>query len=177
MLRVPRLADVQGTIEAHEADLPLVIRTARGFGQIMFVAADLDRPPLDKWPDRPMLVAKLLDMPTGHGEESEEGTAMMHFGYSDLSGQLRSALDRFDGVRLAPFWLVAGLIVAYLLLIGPGDYFFLRKVVGRMGWTWLTFPAVVLLVCLGAYLWRTGSRGTRSRSTRPTWWTWTPPRA
>ena len=59
----------------------------------MFVAADLDRPPLDKWPDRPMLVAKLLDMPTGHGEESEEGTAMMHFGYSDLSGQLRSALD------------------------------------------------------------------------------------
>ena len=47
VLRVPRLADVQGTVEAHEADLPLVIRTARGFGQIIFVAADLDRPPLD----------------------------------------------------------------------------------------------------------------------------------
>ena len=152
VLRVPRLADVQGMIEAQEADLPLVIRTPRGFGQILFVAADLDRPPLDKWPDRPMLVAKLLDMPTGHGEESEEVTAMMHFGYSDLSGQLRSALDCFDGVRLAPFWLVAGLIVVYLLLIGPGDYLFLRKVVGRMDWTWLTFPAVVLLVCLGAYL-------------------------
>ena len=91
-------------------------------------------------------------MPTGHGEESEENTAMMHFGYSDLAGQLRSALDRFGGVRLAPFWLVAALIVAYLLLIGPGDYFFLRKVVGRMGWTWLTFPLVVLLVCLGAYI-------------------------
>ena len=45
-LRVPRLADVQGTVEAREADLPLVVRTARGFGQVIFVAADLDQPPL-----------------------------------------------------------------------------------------------------------------------------------
>ena len=177
-LRVPRLADVQGTIEAREADLPLVVRTARGFGQVMFVAADLDQPPLDKWPDRPLLVAKLLDMPTGHGEESEESTAMMHFGYSDLSGQLRSALDRFAGVRLAPFWLVAGLIVAYLLLIGPGDYFFLRKLVGRMDWTWLTFPLVVLLVCAGGLPAGLSAQGrSDSRSTRPIWWTWTRPRA
>ena len=62
-LRVPRLADVQGTIEAAEADLPLVIRTPRGFGQVIFLAADLDEPPLSKWSDRPLLVAKLLDMP------------------------------------------------------------------------------------------------------------------
>ena len=159
MLRVPRLADVQGTVEAREADLPLVVRTARGFGQIIFLAADLDEPPLDKWPDRPLLVAKLLDMPTGRGEESEESTAMMHFGYSDLSGQLRSALDRFAGVRLAPFWLVAGLIVVYLLLIGPGDYFFLRKLVGRMEWTWLTFPLAWCCWCAwGPTSWPTGSR-------------------
>ncbi len=151
MLRVPRLADVQGTIEAREADVPLVIRTPRGFGQIICLAADLDQPPLDKWPDRPLLVAKLLDRSTGHGEESEEGAAMMHLGFGDLSGQLRSALDSFTGVRLAPFWLVAGLIAGYLLLIGPGDYFFLRKLVGRMAWTWLTFPLLVVLVCAGSY--------------------------
>ena len=152
VLRAPRLADVQGMVEAREADLPLVVRTARGFGQIIFVAVDLDEPPLSKWSDRPMLAARLLDMPTGDTEESEESAAMMHFGYSDISGQLRSALDRFSGVRLAPFWLVAGLIAAYLLLIGPGDYFFLRKLVGRMEWTWLTFPLIVLLACLGAYV-------------------------
>ena len=33
VLRVPRLIDVQGTVEAHEADLPLVIRTARVLGK------------------------------------------------------------------------------------------------------------------------------------------------
>ncbi len=152
VLRAARLADVQGLVEAREADLPLVVRTARGFGQVIFIAVDLDEPPLSQWSDRPMLAARLLDMPTGGAEESEESAAMMHFGYSDISGQLRSALDRFSGVRLAPFWLVAGLIAAYLLLIGPGDYFFLRKLVGRMEWTWLTFPLIVLLACLGAYL-------------------------
>ncbi len=152
LLRVPRLADLQGVVEAREADLPLVVRTARGFGQIIFVAADLDQPPLKNWSDRPMLVARLLDLSTGRSGESEEGTAMMHFGYSDLSGQLRSALDCFTGVRLIPFWLVAGLVVVYLLLIGPGDYFFLRKLVGRMAWTWLSFPLVVLLASLGAYV-------------------------
>ena len=41
VMRVPQLADVQGTVEAAEADLPLVVRTARGFGQVIFVAGDL----------------------------------------------------------------------------------------------------------------------------------------
>ena len=151
-MRVPYLTDVQGTIEVREADLPLVVRTVRGFGQIIFLAADLDQTPLDTWHDRPMLVAKLLDMPTGNADESDESKAMMHFGFGDMSGQLRSALDSFTGVHIAPFWLVAGLIVVYLLLIGPGDYFFLRRLIGRMGWTWFTFPLIVLLMCAGAYL-------------------------
>ena len=151
-LRVPRLVDVQGTVEAREADLPLVVRTPRGFGQVIFLAADLDQPPLDNWPDRPLLVAKLLDRPTGHGEEAEEGAAMMHYGYADLSGQLRSALDPSPACGWPRSGWSPGLIVGYLLLIGPGDYFFLRKLVGRMEWTWLSFPLVVVLAVLGAYV-------------------------
>ncbi len=162
-MRVPRLVDVQGTVEAREADLPLVVRTVRGFGQIVFLAADLDEPPLKAWHDRPMLTAKLLDMPTSSADESDESKAMMHFGFGDISGQLRSALDSFSEVRIAPFWLVAGLIVVYLLLIGPGDFFFLRRLVGRMGWTWFTFPLIVLLVCTGAYLLAYRLKGDRLR--------------
>jgi hypothetical protein len=151
-MRVPRLADVEGAVEVAESDLPLVVRTARGFGQVIFVAGDLDRAPLGKWSDRPRLMARLLDQPTDRVKESSEDAAMMHYGYTDMAGQIRSALDRFTGVRQAPFWFVAGLIVVYILLIGPGDYFFLRKVVKRMEWTWLTFPAIVVAVSLGAYV-------------------------
>ena len=151
-MSMSRLVDIQGVVEASDNGQPLVIRTARGFGQVIFVAVDLDQLPLSEWSDRPMLVARLLDMPTSRVEEPKEDASMMRPGYGDLSGQLRSALDRFSGVRLVPFWLVAGLIIVYILLIGPGDYFFLRKVVGRMEWTWLTFPAIVGLVCVGAYV-------------------------
>ena len=66
------LSDVQGTVEASDADLPLVIRTARGFGQVIFFAGDLDEPPLRAWPDRPLLVGRLLDLPAGRTTEAGE---------------------------------------------------------------------------------------------------------
>jgi hypothetical protein len=36
-------------------------------------------------------------------------------------------------------------------LIGPGDYFFLKKVLKRMELTWITFPTIVVTVSLVAY--------------------------
>ena len=42
-------------------------------------------------------------------------------------------------------------IFLYILVIGPLDYFFLKKVVKRLEWTWITFPAVVLVASAIAY--------------------------
>ena len=70
---------------------------------------------------------------------------------SDLSSQLRVALEQFPGVKLIPFGWVAFFIFLYILLIGPGDYFFLKKVLKRMELTWITFPAIVVTVSLVAY--------------------------
>jgi hypothetical protein len=160
-LSVPRLRDAEGIVEARELDLPLVIRTARGLGQVVFLAADLDQPPLSRWSDAALLAARLLDLPTDRLPRVEERSTGVTFGYHDMAGQLRSALDQFDDVRLVPFWGVAGLLIAYILLIGPADYFFLRKVVGRMRWTWLTFPAVVLALSVAAWLLAHGLKGDR----------------
>ena len=151
-LRSPKLVEIQGIVEAREADLPLVIRTPHGLGQIIFVAADLDLEPLSKWADRPLFLAKLLDLPAGRSGEPTGNAALTHYAYTDLSGQLRSALDRFSGVQVIPFSLVAMMIILYILLIGPGDYFFLRKIVRRMEWTWLTFPAIVLVISGATYI-------------------------
>ena len=151
-IRVPHLVEVDGKIEAADGQLPLVIRGARGFGQVTFVAAALDRPPLAEWEDRSLLTGKLLGYPATPGDEDEEGTALMHYGYTDLSGQLRSALDQFPSVWVVPFWLVVGLVVLYVLAIGPGDYFLLRKVVGRMQLTWITFPLIVVAFSATAYV-------------------------
>src|SRR5262249_14843356 len=77
---------------------------------------------------------------------------MYQEGVSDLASQLRQALEQFPGVKLVPFGWVAFFIFLYILLIGPGDYFFLKKVVKRMELTWVTFPLIVLTVSLAAYL-------------------------
>ncbi|MGW8256076.1 MAG: hypothetical protein ACWGMZ_01175 [Thermoguttaceae bacterium] len=150
-LKAPKLAHIQGVVEAQEADLPLIIRTPRGLGQIVFVAADLDQAPLKDWSDRNLLLAKLLDLPISADEEFTQGAALSHFGYIDLAGQLRSALDSYPGVSVIPFSVIAAALIFYLLLIGPGDYFFLRKIVRRMQWTWLSFPLIILLFCAAAY--------------------------
>ena len=49
------------------------------------------------------------------------------------------------------FGWVALLIVLYILLIGPIEYFFLKRVLGRLELTWITFPIIVLTVSLAAY--------------------------
>lgn len=165
-LRVPQLTAVSGRIEAREADLPLVVRQARRLGVVVFLAADPERKPLSGWSDRGMLVGKLLNLPAP-AADIQESRAILQFGYSDLAGQLRSALDHFPHVRLDPkwtFWTVLGLALVFLILVGPGDYALLRGLIGRMGWTWLTFPLVVVAFGAGAYALATWSHGRQSHA-------------
>lgn len=147
---VPRLKDVRGTVEAWEADLPVIIRARYGFGQVVFVAVDLDVAPLKGWGDRRLLVAKLLGVSSKAEERIRDNSAIMRLGFDDISGQLRSAMDEFTGVRLVPFGVVVAGILLYIVLIGPVDYFLLRRF-GRLEWTWFTFPLVAVAFSLAAY--------------------------
>ncbi|MGA2255862.1 MAG: hypothetical protein ABSG53_14545, partial [Thermoguttaceae bacterium] len=150
-LPTPRLTDVQGKIEAHEADLPLVIRKPQGLGQVVFVATDLDRGPIGDWNDRSLLIAAILNLPANEQADTTIDP-VQSYGYNDLAGQLRSALDVPRDVHLVPFFVVALLVIVYILLIGPGDYFLLRRVGRGMQWTWVTFPAIVVIFAAGAYV-------------------------
>lgn len=142
-----QLDDLCGVVEAQEGKLAMVVNRALGSGHVVFFAAALDRAPLALWKDRPLLAARLLGLPVSPVDETHEGSAVMHFGYDDLAGQLRSALDRFRGVGVASFSLVAILILAYIAVVGPADYYLLRRFGRRMGLTWVTFPLVVLAFC------------------------------
>jgi hypothetical protein len=151
-------------LDAAEGRLPTIVRCPYGLGQVVFVAVDLDRAPFDQWSGRPSLVAKLLsdDTPGRRAEAGESGRAsqVVHVGYDDLTGQLRGALDQFVGVSRVEFSWIAGLIVLYVLLIGPADYWLLRKF-HRPHWTWVTFPVLVLLFCALAGVLSTSRSGHR----------------
>lgn len=153
-LDVPQLSDVRGLVEVNEGDeLPLVVRSPYGFGEVVFVALDLDRAPLVRWADRGKFVAKLLRMPLKTEGPADAATQpIFNNSAGDISAQLARALDEFVGVKIAPFSLVALLIAGYILLIGPVDYWLVKRVFKRMELTWITFPLIVVTVSAGAYL-------------------------
>jgi len=145
------LDDVRGNLELFDIGVngrrPMVVRAPSGFGRIVFVAFDLDQAPLSEWEGRSRMAVKLI-----RGESAQEKLAtarqqsgqVSHVGYHDLVGQLRGALDQFENVSFVAFSVVATLILVYIILIGPADFFFLKNVVGRMQLTWVTFPVIVV---------------------------------
>ena len=150
--------DLKGQVQVWErsagVDRPMIVRHCHGFGQLVFVAVDLDVSPIAEWQGRDQLLVRLLEWTldaSSAPQRAGSGGAVRHAGYVDLAGQLRNAMEHFSQVTFIPFWFVAALMVAYLLLVGPVDYFFLKRVIGRMEWTWLTFPFVVVGFSVGAY--------------------------
>ena len=146
-----------GKVLSETANIPLVIRGPAGFGRVTLVALSTSEKPFSEWPDRPSFWLRAVDIRRqSGGESSPANPAMMsnrlfQSGISDLSTQLHAALEQFPGVKLIPFGWVAFFIFIYILLIGPGDYFLLKKVFKRMELTWITFPLIVLTVSSVAY--------------------------
>ena len=134
-------------------DRAMITQYSFGFGEITFVALDLDRAPLLHWPARPRLLARLLQT---RGDDEDSATSgqstgqLTHVGYDDISGQLRAALDQYSHVTLVRFSWVAGLLVLYILLVGPVDFLGLSRL-RRPHWTWVTFPLIVVAFCLLAF--------------------------
>ncbi len=155
-LTVPVLADEQWGRNVVQSSVPLIARRPHGFGEVIFVALDLDRPPLARWPGRAALLTRLLNRKEGVPPAAETGESalqgqLLHVGVSDLAGQLKEALDQFTGIRPVSFVLIAGLALLYIALIGPLDYVLVRKVFRRPELTWVTFPTMVLVFSLATY--------------------------
>ena len=152
-----KLEDVEargGRVLAQTLSTPLVVRGPYGFGRVTLVALDVDAKPFSAWPDRNLFWVKALDLKTPAGAAGINPAASQQIfnqNVSDLSTLVRRSLDQFRGMTVIPFGWVAGFIALYILLIGPGDYFFLKKVLKRMELTWITFPTIVVAVSLIAY--------------------------
>ena len=140
--------------------LPLVVQVPLGLGRITVVAFDLDASPFrdnDKRPEfwdwllrkagseKSALAPDKYDpgslVPGGSPTASEDG----------ITYALRQHVDTFEAVPVISFGWVALFIVLYTLLIGPVEYLFLKKIVGRLELTWITFPIIVLSVSAAAY--------------------------
>lgn len=135
------------------ADHPLIMHWIHGFGRVSFICLDFTSEPLVSWDGRRRLLTLALDA-TAEAPSESAGTRVgrvSHIGFTDIVGQLRAAMDQFKRVSFITFTLVALLVGLFILAIGPGDFLFLRRIVGRMELTWLTFSLICLAFCLLAW--------------------------
>lgn len=135
---------------------PTVVQAAYGLGRVSLVAFDLDRSPFLDYEDR----AKFWDhvLRECGSERAAQGTNKANAGYygrdvqeDELATEVRQHTDSFASVPVISFGWVALFIVLYTLLIGPVEYYVLKKVFKRLELTWITFPVIVLTVSAVAY--------------------------
>ena len=134
---------------------PLIARVKYGMGQIIYVAFSLEDPVFGQWQGRHDFLRKFLATYAPRtGQDAPNQPNFMPRGRigdaGDITGQLYNALDNFD-VRVIPFGFVAVFIVLYVVVVGPLEFVLLKYVFGRLEWTWITFPTVVLGVSIVAY--------------------------
>jgi len=126
-----------------------------GFGQVTLLAVDIEQSEFTTWNGTRNLIRNILLLAQKEqvSNNLSSGGELAHSGYDDLAGQLRAALDQFEGqgVWFIPFELLFLFGALYLLLITVGDYFLLRRLRGKMELTWFTFPLMVILCSVGIY--------------------------
>jgi hypothetical protein len=130
---------------------PLAVQGAHGLGRVTVFGFDLDRLPFSEWGKRAQFWENLVNQ-TGYvlppiGKLERYGSTR----YDEFSASLQGSLDFFEGIPVVSFGWVALFILIYIILIGPVDYLFLKKVIRRLEWTWVTFPVIVITVSAAAY--------------------------
>ncbi|HCO27572.1 MAG TPA: hypothetical protein DIT97_32930, partial [Gimesia maris] len=73
------------------------------------------------------------------------GKRISQTGISELETQLFHSQQTFPGIERPSHWWVMALILIYLLVIGPLDYFLVHRVLKKPHITWFTFPAMVFI--------------------------------
>ncbi|MBA4192123.1 MAG: hypothetical protein C0467_29450 [Planctomycetaceae bacterium] len=131
-------------------------QSAFGLGKVTVIGLDLDRAPFTEFPSRPefwdwVLYEGGANRASGGDGKARPTTGSLTEDEDEAAVALRTHIDTFDGVPVVSFGWVAMLIVFYILLIGPVEYYFLKRVLGRLELTWITFPIIVLTVSLAAY--------------------------
>jgi hypothetical protein len=73
-------------------------------------------------------------------------------------GQLVNAVSQLPALALPPIGGLLGLLLGYIVLIGPVNYLVLRRL-DRREWAWITMPILIVVFAAGAYAFGASLRG------------------
>ncbi len=127
-----------GRVIASAGGVPLAIESSYGRGEITLLTFSPERLPFTAWKNKDWLWALIAKVPV----RFYESTDFNQWGFS--SDSVLGAMIESTQVRKVPLMGLVGLLIVYLVIIGPVDQLVLRRMNKQM-LTWVTFPCYVLL--------------------------------
>lgn len=136
---------------------PLVSEASYGLGRVVFFAVD----PGDLGGVAPEAKARLwsgvLLLPPEPVEDVANPGSYYGGVYNTPSQFIQQELSRIPPLQPPSVLLVTALIGLYVLVVGPGDYFLLKRI-NKLHWTWMTYPAAIAAFSGLIYLYATVTR-------------------
>ncbi len=141
-----RLEDVRGEVLMEHQGRPVIVRGPVGLGRVSLVGFDPTKSPFAGVD--PTLKPRFWSMVLGIDVISK---AAGELGAMDpVSGPLIRALNDFPGFKPINFTFIVLFLIGYVILIGPADYFILKRL-KKLHWTWVTFPSIAVVASVLAF--------------------------
>ncbi len=136
-LRVATGQWTNAQVEVASGGTPLVCVSPHGKGKITLLPFSPEREPVRSWKHLPVFWARLVEVP---GKWYLSSDYHHHGGWS--SDSVFGAMIETTQARKLPLGGLLLMLFGYVVLIGPLDYIFVRRL-NRPALTWLTFPMYV----------------------------------
>ncbi|HOX59612.1 MAG TPA: hypothetical protein P5205_21285 [Candidatus Paceibacterota bacterium] len=134
-----------GQVLVAAGDKPLIVTATRGCGRVTLLLFSPEREPFRSWKNLPTLWARLAEVPGAWYVSAD----YRHPGGWSSDGIFGAMIDTRQVHKLPVTWLLL-LLLVYLVVIGPLDRYWLKRI-GRPMLTWITFPCYVVLFSLLIY--------------------------
>ncbi len=155
------LSSDQSTREVDSLNGPIVCTQSIAGGVVTIIAVDLNKRPLNNWNSLPQLYEVLLfgEKLSRKDSVSSRSSRISQTGVSDLATQMMSVIDAEHELGSWSTWSIMAMMVGWLILIGPVDYYLVTNILKRPHLTWVTFP---LMIAGGVFatVWALGTNST-----------------
>jgi len=142
---IAKMSPRAGRVELEIDGAPLIVSAPRGRGTISALAFSPEKEPFRGWKNREWFWAHMMKIsPTVYSKDTQP-----IYSSRGIDSAFGVMIDTKQVRKLPVKWLLL-LLVVYLLVIGPFDQWWLKKI-NRQMLTWITFPCYVVLFSVLIY--------------------------